>query len=85
MKQSGFVRARRGSSGGYTLACPAKRISLAAVVRLMDGALAPTESVSKYFFAHTPLEKEKKVLRAFKDIRDYIARKMEKLTIADLV
>jgi hypothetical protein len=51
----------------------------------MDGALAPSTSVSKYFYEKTPLEKEKKLIRVFKEIRDYIAQKVENLTIADLV
>ncbi len=40
-----------------------RRISAAQVSRLMDGPLAPIESVSHYFFAPTPLDREKKILR----------------------
>ena len=36
------------------------------MIRLFDGALAPTESVSKYFYEYTPVEKEKRLLRVFK-------------------
>jgi len=85
LKQNRYIRTRRGASGGYKLARPANRISLATVIRLMDGALAPTESVSQYFFSHTPLEKEPKILKVLKDIRDYIAKRLERLTLADLV
>lgn len=85
LKQNRLLRTKRGASGGYQLAVPASRITVAQVVRLMDGALAPTESVSKHFFAHTPLEKEKKMLCVLKDIRDYISRKLEKLRLSDLV
>lgn len=85
LKQSGFIHAKRGASGGYALAKAPEQITLAAVVRQMDGALAPTQSVSQYFFTHTPIEKEKKVLAVFQDIRDVIAERMEKTTIADLM
>jgi Rrf2 family protein len=85
LKRSGYVRTRRGSSGGYALAKPASGISVAEIIRLMDGALAPTESVSRYFFSHTPLEKEPRVKRVFKEIRDYIARTLEALTLAELI
>jgi Rrf2 family protein len=85
LKQSGFIQAKRGASGGYTLARDPGLITLAAVIRQMDGALAPTQSVSQYFFTHTPLEKEKKVLSVFQDIRDIISDRMEKTTIADLL
>jgi Rrf2 family cysteine metabolism transcriptional repressor len=84
LKQNRILKTRRGSSGGYTLAQPAEKISMAQIVRLMDGALAPTESVSKYFFTPTPLEKEKKVLKVFKDIRDYICKRLENLMLSDL-
>jgi DNA-binding IscR family transcriptional regulator len=53
-------------------------------VRLFDGALAPTESVSKYFYESTPIEKEKKLMAVFKEVRDYIAEKMERTTLADV-
>jgi hypothetical protein len=51
----------------------------------MDGALAPTLAVSKYFFENNPLEKEKKIIKVMRDIRDYISKKVESLRISDLV
>lgn len=85
LKQNRFLKTKRGAAGGYCLARPAAEISIADIIRLMDGALAPTESVSHYFFSHTPLEKEPKIIAVFKEIRDYIAQRLEKLTLADLV
>ena len=85
LKQSCYVKARRGASGGYKLARPASKISAAEVIRLMDGALAPTESVSEHFFSSTPLSKEKKTIRVFREIRDYVSRRLEKLKLSDLV
>lgn len=85
LKQAGIVTARRGAFGGYQLARTPKLISMAQVVRLMDGALAPTGSVSEHFPASTPLEKESKVTAVMKDIRDYVARVMEQTTLADLI
>jgi len=85
LKQNRYIKTRRGAMGGYKLARPAENISMASIIRLMDGALAPTESVSKYFFSHTPLEKEPKIVNVLKEIRDYIAKRLERLTLADLV
>ena len=85
LKQNGLVRAKRGSNGGYRLAKSPAQIDIARVVRLLDGALAPTESASKYFFAHTPLEQEHKVLKVMHEIRDYISSRLEKLKLADLI
>lgn len=85
LRQSRYIKTRRGKSGGYKLAKDASKITLAEIVRLMDGALAPTESVSKYFFSDTPLAQEKKVLKIFREIRNYISKRLEHLTLADLI
>ncbi len=85
LRQSGYIKTRRGTSGGYKLSKPASKISVAEIIRLMDGPLAPVESVSRYFYSETPLSREKKVIKVFKEIRDYVAKRLEKLTFADLV
>ncbi|UCC95970.1 MAG: Rrf2 family transcriptional regulator [Candidatus Omnitrophota bacterium] len=85
LKQNRYIKTKRGASGGYKLAKPASKVSVAEIARLMDGALAPTESVSKYFYSHTPLEKEKKIMKVLKEIRDYVANKLERLKLSDLV
>ena len=85
LKQNRYIKTKRGAHGGYKLARLASKITVAEIIRLMDGALAPTESVSKYFFSSTPLEKEKKIMKVFKEIRDYVSDKLENLTLADLV
>ena len=85
LRQSRYIKTRRGATGGYKLAKPAAKITVAEIIRLMDGALAPTESVSKYFFSNTPLGKEKKIMKVFKEIRDHISDVLESLTLADLV
>ena len=84
LKRSGYVRSARGSEGGYMLSKDPGKITLAEVIRMMDGALAPVESVSKYFYEHTPIEGQKKLLRVFRDIRDTVAAKLEHTTLADI-
>lgn len=85
LKRAHFLRSVKGQRGGYALAKEPSQITLAEVVRLFDGALAPTESVSENFYESTPIEKERKLTRVFKDIRDYISQKLEKTTIADVM
>ena len=85
LKRAHFLRSVKGQRGGYALAKKPNQITLAEVVRLFDGALAPTESVSENFYESTPIEKEKKLTGVFKDIRDYIADKLENTTFADLL
>lgn len=85
LKQAHFVTSSKGQHGGFRLARPADEVAIAEVIRLFDGALAPTQSVSEYFYEATPIQKEPKVLEIFKDIRDYVAEKLERATIADVV
>lgn len=84
LKRAGYVRSLKGQRGGFRLARPAERITLAEVIRLFDGALAPTESVSKYFYEPTPVEKEKNLMRVFRQVRDWISAKLESTTLADV-
>ncbi len=84
LKRARYLKSLKGQHGGYCLAKPAEKISLAEIIRLFDGALAPTESASKYYYESTPIEKEKKIIRLFKELRDYIADKLENITLADM-
>lgn len=85
LKGAGFVKSVRGTSGGYKLSKGPENITLAEIIRLIDGALAPVESVSEHFYDTSPIEQNKKLVAVFKDIRDYISEKLEKTTIKDLV
>ncbi len=80
-----LVTSVRGPNGGFKLKRPANKISLAEVVRAFDGPLAPTSAVSVYFYEPGPLEAEPKTLRVFKEVRDFVSKKLEKTTIFDLV
>lgn len=84
LRRSGFVKSTKGMRGGYRLARPAKDISLAEVIRLFEGALAPTMSASHYFYESTPIEREQPLLGVFIEIRDFVAQKLESTTLADV-
>ena len=84
LKRARIVTSGKGARGGYRMAKQPERVTLAEVIRTIDGALAPTESVSKYFYEPTPIEKEKRLLRVFREIRDYVSDKLEHVTLADV-
>lgn len=84
LKRAHYLRSLKGQHGGYCLAKPAASVSLAEIIRLFDGALAPTESVSLNFYEPTPIEKEQPLVSVFKEIRDFISNKLETTTIADV-
>jgi Rrf2 family protein len=85
LKRAKYVRSAKGRRGGYQLAKSADKITLAEIVRLFDGALAPTESVSEHFYEPTPIEREDKLVRVFRGIRDYVSEKLETTTIGDVL
>jgi len=79
------VQSRRGAGGGHSLARDPAEITLAEVIRRMDGALAPTKAVSKFFYEPGPLEQSPPLMRVLRDIRNYIADRLENTSFADLV
>jgi Rrf2 family protein len=85
LKQQGLLKAKTGKYGGFRLARSADRIFLAEIVRTMDGPLAPTDSVSEFFYSDTPLSSEGQAISFFREIRDYIAHKMEKTSLAEIL
>jgi Rrf2 family protein len=84
LKLAKYLNSSKGKNGGFRLAKSPDKIPLAEITRLFDGALAPTESVSKNFYTPTPIEKETGLLAIFKEVRDLIAAKMENTTLADV-
>jgi Rrf2 family transcriptional regulator, cysteine metabolism repressor len=85
LKRAKYLKSTKGQHGGYCLGKPPDKIALGEIIRFFDGALAPTESVSKYFYESTPIEKEKSLIRLFKDIRDYVSKKLENTSLADVI
>jgi Rrf2 family transcriptional regulator, cysteine metabolism repressor len=83
LKRASYLRSIKGQGGGYALAKLPSQITLAEIIRLFDGALAPTGSVSTFYYEPTPIEKNASLLRLFKEIRDYLSNKLENLTLAD--
>lgn len=84
LKRGGFVKSKRGKNGGYELARSPSKITLAHVIRFFEGALAPTESASKHFYSDTPLSHEKALVAVMRSIRDFISKKLEQTTLADI-
>jgi Rrf2 family protein len=86
LKSAGFVQSRRGVAGGYRLAKPPEEITLAAVVRHIEGALAPVSCVSEQFYekCSCPDESRCAIRSAMKEVRDALVRVAERITIAEL-
>jgi Rrf2 family transcriptional regulator, cysteine metabolism repressor len=84
MKRGKYLVSLKGQHGGYRLAKLPHEITVAEIVRLLDGPLAPTTSVSKNFYHSTPIEKEPALVNLFASVRDCILGILENTTLADL-
>ena len=78
------ARYLRLAKGNCRLAKPAEKISVAEVIRLFDGALAPLEPVSEKGYESAPMEHEPKLTSLFIGLQEQIIEKLEKTTVADL-
>jgi Rrf2 family protein len=87
LKTAGYVKSRRGKFGGYSLARPMSRIKFGAVIRLIDGPLAPIRCVSQTSYARCSCPDEVHCgLRILMfDVRNAISTILDRYTLADIV
>jgi Rrf2 family protein len=86
LKGFGFVQSRKGPGGGYSLAKPPSAITLGAVVRAMDGPLAPIScvSVSGYMECGCPDPVTCGLRSVWKEARDALATVLDNTTFEDI-
>ncbi len=86
LKMTGFVSSRKGPGGGSLLAMAPKEITLGAVVRAMDGPIAPIScvSVTKFSECGCPNPEVCSLRNTFKEARDAISEVLDKTTFAEL-
>jgi len=86
LKMTGFVQSRKGPGGGYLLAMAPVEITLGAVVRAMDGPIAPIScvSVTKFSECGCPNPEICSLRSAFKEVRNAMADVLDRTTFADL-
>jgi Rrf2 family protein len=86
LRAGGFVESRRGVDGGYRLARPPEEITLAAVLRDIEGALVPVPPAAGRTGrrSHRPDEVQAAIRGVMKEVRAALEQVLEKITIADL-
>jgi Rrf2 family protein len=87
LKAAGYVESHRGKLGGYSLAKPMHRIKFGAVVRLIDGPLAPIPCVSQtaYERCTCPDEAHCGLRMLMMDVRTAISKVLDRYSLADIV
>lgn len=86
LRSGGMLESRRGVSGGYRLRRSPEQITLAEVIRRIEGPLAPVRCVSERFYkpCSCPDEARCGVRSVMKDVRDAIVKILENVTVAEL-
>ena len=87
LKSAGYVASRRGKFGGYSLARPMNQIKFGAIIRLIDGPLAPIRCVSQTSYARCscPDEAHCGLRMLMFDVRNAISTVLDRYTLADIV
>ncbi|MFF7203262.1 MULTISPECIES: RrF2 family transcriptional regulator [unclassified Streptomyces] len=82
MRRGGLVASRRGGGGGYRLALPAESISIADVIRAVDGPLVSVRGVRPPELSYTgPAES---LLPLWIALRANVREILEGVTLADV-
>lgn len=87
LKHGRMVNSQKGPGGGYYLARSPDEVTLAEVIRLLDGPLAPVSCVSDIAFepCGCPDMATCGLRRVMQNVRDMVAQMMESTTLADLL
>ncbi len=87
LKAGGYVATKRGKLGGYFLSKPMNRIRFGAVIRLIEGPLAPIPCVSRtaYERCTCPDEAHCGLRMLMLDVRNAITRVLDRSTLATVV
>src|SRR5881409_3204804 len=86
LKSAGIVESRRGVAGGYRLRMAPEQVTLAEVIRYIEGPLAPVSCVSERFYERCtcPDEPNCGIRSVMKDVREAIVKILESVTLAQL-
>ena len=86
LRGAGIVLAKKGPGGGYRLARAADQIKVGAVIRALDGALAPIACASRNAYqACADCDVKTCTIRlTMTRVRDAIAEVLDRLTVADM-
>ncbi len=86
LKSAGVVESKRGVAGGYRLSQPPEKVTLAHVIRHIEGALAPISCVSERFYEKCtcPDEARCPIRSIMQEVRAAIVKILENVSVADL-
>lgn len=87
LEKAGFLRSKRGVSGGYFLALPAKEIRVGEIIKTLEGTMAPVKCLvkDKKKRYRCPKERKCKTRKVWKKVQDSLNSALDSMTLADLI
>jgi Rrf2 family protein len=88
LRKGGLLLSRIGKGGGYTLAIPANKIKLGAVVRILEGDIAPVQCLSTTNYARCEECQDEAtcgIRLTMADVNVALADVLDNLTLADMI
>ena len=83
LRRAGLLRSQRGADGGYRLARPAKDITVADIIRPLDGPLAEVRGLRPEAASYEGAAEH--LQQVWIAVRSSLRSVLEKVTLADLV
>src|ERR1700676_1693691 len=83
LKRGGLVASQKGPSGGYMLAKPPARITMADVVEIIEGDYAPAEGIEERW-SSGPRENPCPMRDVWRDVRDSVSSILRGVTLQSL-
>lgn len=84
LKNAGILEAKRGVGGGYSLGRSPENISLAEIIRVIEGSLAPVNCVSVDAHVKCPDESSCGLYSVMLEVRNAVANVLENTSLKDV-
>ena len=85
LRKTGLVDSTRGKEGGYRFIESPGKISLARIIRAVEGPLAPLSCVSKTAHVTCPEENNCSLYGVMLEVRDAVVGILERVSLAEVV
>ena len=88
LRKAGILQSRIGKGGGYWLALAPQRITIASVVRALEGDFAPVQCLSESNYVRCEECRDEQscgIRLVMSDVNQALTTVMERLTLADMV
>lgn len=88
LRKGGLLHSRIGKGGGYNLALPANKITLGAVVRILEGDIAPVQCLSSTNYARCEECQDETtcgIKLTMADVNFALTNVLDGLTLADMI